>query len=149
ARLSRSRPAVRAAPPARALRSLPVPGVRARQRLRRTRASLEHFADLFAQRTAARARAARALGGLPVVPRTGEPRVLPRVEREAHPAGRVHRQRPAERELHAAAVDLRGIHFVLRRPDARALRRRRTRRVSRAAGEDDLERAARTGPAYA
>ena len=63
---------------------------------------------------------------LPQLPGPREPRVLPRVEREAHQAGRVHALRPRARELHAAAVGVRRHHVVLRRPGARALRPHRS-----------------------
>ncbi len=70
---------------------------------------------------------------LPHVPRAREPRVFPRVEREAHQARGVRALRPRARELHAAAVGVRGHHVVLRRSRARALRAHRRRALSRAA----------------
>jgi predicted metalloprotease with PDZ domain len=45
------------------------------------------------------------------------------------------------RELHDAAVGLRGLHLVLRRPGPGAQRRYRTRGLARAAGQDDQQRA--------
>jgi hypothetical protein len=59
------------------------------------------------------------------VPGPVQPRVLPHLERQAHQAGRVRALRPAGRELHAAAVAVRRLHQLLRRPDAGAQRHHR------------------------
>ena len=53
--------------------------------------------------------------------------------------------RPRARELHAAAVGVRGHHVLLRRPRARAERRDRAAVVSRAAGPRDHDGAAHAG----
>ncbi len=62
---------------------------------------------------------------LPPVSRAREPRIFPQLERQADQAGGVRSLRPRPRELHAAAVGLRGHHVVLRRPRAGAERRDR------------------------
>jgi predicted metalloprotease with PDZ domain len=85
---------------------------------------LEHRAStaliLRAQRPAdhRRAQDRRAQRGLRHLPGPVQPRVLPHLERQAHQAGRVRTLRPAGRELHAAAVAVRRLHQLLRRPDA-------------------------------
>jgi predicted metalloprotease with PDZ domain len=55
-------------------------------------------------------------------PRSVQPRVLPQLERQAHPARGIHRLQSRCRELHHPALGLRGFHLVLRRPGAAALR---------------------------
>ena len=57
------------------------------------------------------------------LPRSRQPRVLPRVEREADQARGVRAVRPVARRLHASAVGVRGHHVLLRRPRAGAQRR--------------------------
>ena len=142
AHLRRAGAPVRAAHAPRSGRSLPVPGDGGRRRLRRTRAPLQHGAAVLAQRPAV-ARPARRARGLPDLSRPGQPRVLPHLARQAHQAGGVRAPRPAAGELHAAAVDLRGLHLVLRRPDAGALGCDRPRRLFRDTGQGDLGRDAR------
>ena len=107
-----------------AVRPLPVPGRGRRRRLRRARAPHEHRARHLAHRAAA-SRPRQRRRRLPRLPRAREPRVLPRVERQAHQARLVPALRSRARGLHPAAVGLRGVHELLRRPRAGAQRRHR------------------------
>src|SRR6185312_8046597 len=132
----------------RALRPLPVPGAGGRRRLRRPRAPRLDEPRLQARRIAAHRRPGPRRR-LPDVPRSRQPRIFPRVEREAHQAVGVHALRPVAGRLHAPPLGVRGHHVVLRRPFARAKRRRAggTRaRASRAHADDGPSHA---GPALA
>ena len=115
----------RAEPPA--VRSLPVPGHRRGRRLWRPRAPIEHEPAVSTRRASGAPGAATSTDGY-LHCRAREPRIFPQLEREADQAGGVHAVRPRARELHAAAVGVRGHHVVLRRPGARAQRRHRRRR---------------------
>src|SRR6478609_6522517 len=60
--------------------------------------------------------------GLRGVAEPREPRVLPRLEREAITAGGTRAVRLRERELHVEPLGLGGLHLVLRRPARAACR---------------------------
>ena len=109
----------------RAVRALPVHAQRGRRRLRRARAPREHGADR-ARGATCRARGANgerhASDGYVDAARPDQPRVLPHLERQAAEAARVRALRLHARELHRAALVLRGLHLVLRRPAAAARR---------------------------
>ena len=100
----RGRAVGRAAAPA-----LPLPGLPARQGPGRARARRLHLAGLSPRADLH----PQGLGGLP---HPGEPRVLPPLEREAAQAPGLRPLRLRERELHPAALGLRGHHLVLRQP---------------------------------
>ena len=148
-RRSASSDGARPRPRASAVRSLPVPHRGQRRRLRRARASRVDRADLLARRAAGGARegqVGRAQQRLPDVPRPRQPRVLPQLERQAHQAGRLRAVRPVARELHVAAVDLRGLHELLRRPVPRAHRPRKRGAIPRDAGQGRRRRDGRPRP---
>ena len=67
-------------------------------------------------------------------------RVLPRLERQAPEAARIDAHRLHARELHAAAVVLRGLHVLLRRPAAVARRPDRCTALPEPARQDDQRR---------
>ncbi len=150
---ARGRPRARVPVAGRALRRcavspLPLRGRRRGRRLRRARAPVEHEPRLPPRRAAARGRG-RHRRRLPQLPRPREPRVLPRVERQADQAGGLRALRPRARELHAAAVGVRGPDVVLRRPGARALRPRSARALPGAPWPHDHDGAAHARPARA
>jgi hypothetical protein len=75
-----------------------------------------------------------------------QPRVLPHLERQALRPGGVRALRLHARELHAAAVVLRGLHQLLRRPAAAPRRADRRRDLPEAAEQDLQPGAADAGP---
>ena len=94
----------------------------------------------------ARERQERAERRLRRPPRPDRARVLPRLERQAAEAARLRELRLRARELHRAALVLRGLHVVLRRPAAAAQRPDRRAALPEAAREDDQRRAGVAGP---
>ena len=105
---------------------LPAPGTR--RRLRRPRASREHQPRFRTQQSAS-ARRAASRRRLSQVARTGEPRVFPHLERQAHQACRIPALRSLAGGLYHSTVGVRGNHLVLRRPDPGSLRTDRDRQL--------------------
>ena len=79
----------------------------------------------------------------------GQPRVLPRLERQAPAAGGAGPVRVRARELHEDALGRRGLHRLLRRPARGARRRHHPRRVPRRAERDHRQPADDARPARA
>ena len=107
---------------------------------------LEHRNSTVLMTSRWRTRDAPRLRGLALA---GQPRVLPRLEREASAAGGAGAVRVRARELHEDALGRRGPDRLLRRPAGRARRRHHPRRVSRGAQRDDREPADNARPAVA
>ena len=110
-----------------AVRPLPVPAQRRRRGPRRARASRQHGPGRSPRaatcpRRAPRRQRARARRGLHRPARPDLARVLPCLERQAAEAARLRPARLRARELHPAALVLRRLHLVLRRPAAAAQR---------------------------
>ena len=83
------------------------------RRLRRARASRVDRADLQSRATCrVHGRERASSDGYRTLPRPVQPRVLPHLERQAHQAGGVRAVRLHARELHVAAVALRGLHVA-------------------------------------
>src|SRR5204863_83534 len=122
-----------------AVGSLCVHAERGRRRLRLARASRQHGADRSAARLAA-ARQERDERRLRHAAGPAQPRILSHLERQAPEAARVRALRLRERELHPAAVVLRGFHLVLRRPAAAARRIDRRGALLEAGRQDDQRR---------
>ena len=123
----------RGKPPLCALR---LPAERGGRRLRRPGAPRQHRADR-ARAGSCRARGvAEAERRLCHAARADHARVLPHLERQAPEAARVRAHRLRPRELHPAAVVLRRLHLVLRRPAAAARRADRRAALPAPAGQD-------------